>query len=122
MATEIYAGRVSDFTDGRRALVQVDGHDVFVLRHDGRFFAYENVCPHMGGPVGEGVVIGKVEALLDADRAQHGEQFSTDEFHLVCPWHGYEYEIETGRCAANPRLHLWKFETVEREGEVYVIA
>jgi len=122
MAIEIFAGRASDFANGQRAMVRIDDHDVFVFERNGRFYAYENVCPHMGGPVGEGMLIGKVEAVLDEDRAQVRERFSSDEIHIVCPWHGYEYDIETGRCAANPRMRLWKFETIEREGEVYVIA
>src|SRR4051812_19622966 len=65
MATEVYAGRVEDYTDGRRVMVSINGRDVFVFERAGRFYAFENNCRHMGGPVGEGMLIGKVETILD---------------------------------------------------------
>ena len=120
MPTEVYAGRVTDFEDGRRTLVEVDGREVFVFERDGRFFAFENVCRHMGGPVGEGMLIGKVEAILDDENRHLGDRFSTSEIHIVCPWHGWEYDIETGICAADRRIRLRRFEATTRAGEVYV--
>jgi nitrite reductase/ring-hydroxylating ferredoxin subunit len=120
MPTEVYAGRITDFEDGRRALVDVDGREVFVFERDGRFYAFENVCRHMGGPVGEGMLIGRVEAILDDENRHLGDRFSTTEIHIVCPWHGWEYDIETGICAADRRIRLRRFEATTREGEVYV--
>jgi nitrite reductase (NADH) small subunit len=122
MATEIQVGRVDDFTDGRRVMIQVGGRDVFVFEREGRFFAFENRCLHMGGPVGEGMLIGKVEAVLDENRALVRERFSTSDIHIVCPWHGWEYDIDTGVCAADRRIRLRRFEAVQRGEDVYVIA
>ena len=51
-----------------------------------------------------------------------GERFSETEPHIVCPWHGWEYDLRTGRCAADPRFALRRYEVVCREGEVYVRA
>jgi nitrite reductase/ring-hydroxylating ferredoxin subunit len=120
MPTEVYAGRVEDFTEGRRALVSIENREVFVFERAGRFYAFENVCRHMGGPVGEGVLIGKVEAVLDETGRHLGDRFSTTEIHIACPWHGWEYDIETGVCAADRRIRLRRYEAVARGGEVYV--
>jgi nitrite reductase/ring-hydroxylating ferredoxin subunit len=122
MATELLVGRVGDFADGRRVMVRVDDRDVFVFEHNGRFHAFENVCRHMGGPVGEGILMGKVEAVLDENRAWVRDRFSTTEIHIVCPWHGWEYDIETGECAANRRIKLRRYEAVQRGEDVYVVA
>jgi nitrite reductase/ring-hydroxylating ferredoxin subunit len=122
MTAEIRVARVSDLADGQRAMVQVDGHDVFVFERGGRYYAFENVCRHMGGPVGEGILMGKVEAVLDDEQRLLHERFSTSEIHLVCPWHGWEYDIETGECAANRRIRLRRYEAVQRGEDVYVIA
>jgi nitrite reductase (NADH) small subunit len=122
MATEIRAGRVDDFVDGRRVMLSIDGRDVFVFERAGRFYAFENRCRHMGGPVGEGMLIGKVEAVLDENRAHVRDRFSTTEIHIACPWHGWEYDIETGECAANRRIRLRRFEAVQRGEDVYVVA
>jgi nitrite reductase/ring-hydroxylating ferredoxin subunit len=40
--------------------------------------------------------------------------------HIVCPWHGYEYKLETGECAADKKLKLRRYEVIERDGGVYV--
>lgn len=122
MASDIHVGRVADFSDGRRVMIQVGGRDVFVLEREGRFYAFENRCRHMGGPVGEGMLIGKVEAILDEEKRLVRERFSTDEIHIVCPWHGWEYDIETGVCAADPRIRIRRYEAVRRGEDVYVIA
>ena len=117
---DVRIGAATDFDDGDRRLVTVGGVDVMVFRHRERFYAFENRCRHSGGPVGEGVLIGKVEAILSADGEFVGERFSDDEVHLVCPWHGWEYEIETGACAGDPSLRLRRFDAFEREGSVFV--
>jgi nitrite reductase/ring-hydroxylating ferredoxin subunit len=122
MAKEIRVGRVSDFADGKRVMVEVDGREVFVLEREHRFHAFLNVCAHMGGPVGEGILIGKVEAVLGDGREFLRERFSTTEMHLVCPWHGWEYDLQTGVCAANPRFKLLKFEVVQRGEDIFVVA
>ena len=122
MSNEIHVGTVTDFSDGKRAMVRIDGRDVFVFERDGRFHAFENVCPHMGGPVGEGILIGKVEAILGDNQEVVRERFSTEEIHLVCPWHGWEYDIETGECAANRKFRLRRYEAVQRGEDVYVVA
>lgn len=122
MANEVFVGRVQDFTDGRRVMVTVGSREVFVFERDGRFHAFENVCRHMGGPVGEGMLVGKVEAVLDEDGALLRERFSTTEIHIACPWHGWEYDIETGVCAADPRIRLRRFDAITRGDEVYVSA
>ena len=91
-----------------------------VFRVGGAYHAYQNRCAHQGGPVCEGLVLGRVEAVLGADKEVVQERFSETEIHLVCPWHGYEYAIDTGRCVAEPRLSLRSFKVVERDGGVYV--
>ena len=47
-------------------------------------------------------------------------KFSEEHTHIVCPWHGYEYDIETGAFPANRKMRLRKFEVTLRDGDVYV--
>jgi nitrite reductase (NADH) small subunit len=122
MSSGIHVGRVSDLVDGQRLLVRIDDRDVFVFEREGRLYAFENLCRHMGGPVGEGNLIGKVESVLDETGAHIRDRFSQTEIHNVCPWHGWEYDIETGECAANRRLKLRRYEAVQRGEDIYVIA
>lgn len=120
-ATEVLVGTRDDFAEDGRRIVTVRGIDIGVLQHDGRFYAYENRCVHMGGPVCEGRVLGKVEAVLDSDKAVLSERFSEAEVHLICPWHGYEYDLATGECAVDRRLRLRRFDVIEKGDEIYVL-
>lgn len=113
-------GSVEDFTEDTRKRFTGGGREIVVLRHAERFYAFENVCLHMGGPVAEGLLIGKVETLLDDNMCDLGDVFREDTIHLVCPWHGWEYDLETGVFAGNPRRKLRTYQTSVREGNVYV--
>src|SRR5581483_5098395 len=93
---EVLVGSVHEFDDETRKIVMNRGKEIAVFQRAGRFYAFENRCLHMGGPVGEGMLIGKVEAVIGSDGCWLGERFSEDEIHLVCPWHGWEYDIADG--------------------------
>jgi nitrite reductase/ring-hydroxylating ferredoxin subunit len=119
--TEVLVGTRADFADDGRRIVTARGFDIGVLLHAGRFYAYENRCVHQGGPVCEGRVLGKVEAVLGTDKSLLSERFSETELHLICPWHGYEYDLATGECAVDRRRRLRRFEVVEKGDEIYVV-
>lgn len=119
--TEILVGARSDFAGETRRVVAVGDTEVGVIFHQDQFFAYENRCVHQGGPVCEGRIMGRVEAVLADDKTLIGERFSDTETHLVCPWHGYEYDLATGECAADRRLRLRRYDVVVRGEEVYVV-
>ena len=55
---------------------RLDGHAIAVFQHDGRFRALGNACNHKGGPLCDGRMRGE---------------------YVVCPWHGWEYSVVTGR-------------------------
>lgn len=119
---EHHAGTVADFANGVRRFLVVDGTEVGVIEHDGELHAFANVCPHQGGPVCEGLIVGKVEEVLDEQRRLLASRFSTDRIHLVCPWHGMEFDLRTGRCAPDPRRRLRRYDVVRRGDDVYVLA
>ena len=96
------------------------GVEVGVFRVHGKLVAYENRCRHQGGPVCTGAVMGKLEAVLGPGGTILEERFSEDELHLVCPWHGWEYDLATGECAADRRITLRAFDVREEDGQVYV--
>jgi nitrite reductase (NADH) small subunit len=119
---EIHVGSFPDFDGDQRKMVVVDGREIVVIRHAGQFFAYENLCLHMGGPVCEGLLIPKVEAIVTPDGQIKGERFVEAEMHIVCPWHGWEYDLATGEFMGDRRKRLRKFATEQRGDDVYLIA
>lgn len=71
---------VSEIAEGRARMVEAGGDRIAVFKHENRLSAVSNTCRHQGGPLGEGRVINGC---------------------IVCPWHGYEYDVLTG-CAPSP--------------------
>lgn len=78
----------------------------FVVKKNGRYFAYHNLCKHL--PV-----------TLDL---HDGAFFTHDKAHLQCHMHGAMYEMETGFCVAGPcqgtRLNILPL--VEEETQIVV--
>jgi nitrite reductase/ring-hydroxylating ferredoxin subunit len=103
---EVVIGDAATFPNPGRKVVEVDGSAVGVFCHDGKFTAFENVCPHMGGPVCQGKIIARVQELIAQDKTSLGLAFSKDQTNVACPWHGYEFDISTGQHQGNPRLRL----------------
>jgi nitrite reductase/ring-hydroxylating ferredoxin subunit len=113
-------GRTSDFKNGDRRIVFLGETEIGVFRDNNEFFAYSNTCVHQGGPACEGLIIAKVEEKLMPDKTSRGLYFSDAETHFVCPWHGYEYDLRTGECAADRKLKLRRYEVVQKGDDLYV--
>jgi nitrite reductase/ring-hydroxylating ferredoxin subunit len=117
---DVFVARLAEFPDGERRIVKSGAHEIGVFHWQGEFYAYANMCLHQGGPACEGVIMHKVEDVLGADRTWLGQKFSEQTVHFVCPWHGYEYDIKTGECAADRRLRLRSYKVVRRGEEIFV--
>lgn len=106
--------------EGERIVVQIGDVSVGVFRTSRGLRAYENVCAHQGGPVCQGRIVPRVREVLDHDMRVIGQDFDEDEMHVVCPWHGAEYRIDTGEHATIPHIALRRYEVDESEGQIYV--
>lgn len=113
-------GPVTEFTEEDRKIVTVGRERIVVLCHNGEFFALSGVCAHMGGPVAEGLILGKVEGVVNVDGRYLGDRFADDTPHLICPWHGWEYDLRTGESACLPTIGLKTYETEIRDEHVYL--
>ena len=108
--------------EGERLLATVNGREVGVFRIHGELRAWENRCPHQRGPVCTGILIGRTELVLADDKTVVREERSEDVIHIACPWHGWEFDIDTGVCWALPIARLRAVEIYEHDGEVYARA
>lgn len=113
-------GLASEFEEGAKRLVSVDGVDIGIFRLGGALHAWRNVCPHQGGPVCQGRIFQRVVDDLGPDMQLHGRAYDETQLHIVCPWHGAEFNIRTGQHAGIPDLKLTRVELSERDGKVVV--
>ena len=117
---EVFVTEASALNEGERKVVPFGDTEVGVYRVKGKLYAYENRCAHQGGPACEGLLMPKVEEVLAPDKTYQHMRFNYDEWHIVCPWHAWEYDVTTGECVADRRFHLRKYQVVERDGKIFV--
>jgi nitrite reductase/ring-hydroxylating ferredoxin subunit len=117
-------GASDDVPERGRLVVEIGGPagpvTVGVFRFDGRLYAWENRCAHQGGPACQGRIVSRVRECLDDERRSLGLRFEEDTMHMVCPWHGFEYDVTTGRHPGRPGLALRSFPVTEEEGRIRV--
>jgi nitrite reductase/ring-hydroxylating ferredoxin subunit len=90
-------GPARELPPGSRKLVDIDGRAIVIFNINGELFALLNRCPHQGGNLSEGRLIGLVEATEPGvyRYSRHGEI-------LRCPWHGWEFDVRTGKSRCDP--------------------
>jgi nitrite reductase/ring-hydroxylating ferredoxin subunit len=118
--TDFNIGPVSAFSDPGRKVVEIDGVEIGVFQIKGEFKAYQNICPHLGGPVCQGRLLPRAQENFGDDRKSLGITFSKDEMNIVCPWHGYEYSIHSGRHQGNDKLRLRPVAVRIIDGDVHL--
>lgn len=95
----VSVGRADAFGPGGH-FVKVEGRHVALFRLDDGFHALDNLCLHHAGPLCEG----------DID--------ARDE--VTCPWHGWSYEIRTGRLVQDPTIGVSRHDVRVVDGEVHI--
>ncbi len=90
---------VADIPEKRARMVCLSGERVAIFKYEGKICAVSNVCQHQNGPLGEGKIV-----------------FGC----ITCPWHGYQYQPDTG---ASPPPFVEKVPTFNvrvKNGRVFV--
>ena len=108
-----------DVLEGGRVVVDVDGIEIGIFRLGREALRLGEPLRPCRRALCQGKLMNRVVERLDAGKRSLGDDFS-DELHIVCPWHGYEYDVRTGEHPADSRLRLRPVEVEEREGEIVV--
>lgn len=72
---------------------------VALFNVDGEYFALDGVCPHQGGPLGQGSLSGCI---------------------VTCPWHGWQFDVSTGQHQTSASLVHPQFAIKIENDEVFV--
>ena len=119
--TKVRVGSKIDFSHVDRRLFDVGGTEVGIFRLDTKLVAYENRCPHQGGPVCQGRILGKVHEIIDSAGRSQGMTFCADRMQVACPWHAYEFDLRTGEHHGDPKVRLRPIEVIEEGEDVYLL-
>jgi nitrite reductase/ring-hydroxylating ferredoxin subunit len=74
-----------DIPEDEGRTIAAGGKTLALFNRGGTFYAIDNTCAHRGGPLGEGELDGTT---------------------VICPWHGWRYDITTGAAAINPAIRV----------------
>ena len=110
---------VSEIPHGQRKIVTIAGRSIGIFNVNGVYYAVRNSCPHQGGELCLGPTVG----LATAERP--GEiHYSREGEILRCPWHGWEFDLATGRSVFDPnrtRVKSYPVEVEELQAETYPV-
>lgn len=86
-----------ELPDGSGQAVELDGRCVALFHVAGEYFALDNICPHRGASLAGGAL---------------------DRGKVICPWHGWEFDLRTGNLAMSEGVAVYRVEI--RGEEVWV--
>lgn len=95
----VRAAKKDEIPPGTIREFQLDGKNVAIANVDGKFFVINNVCLHRGGPLGQGELEGKV---------------------VTCPWHGWQYDVTSGKATMNPAVGVETYAIELRGDDLFV--
>jgi len=108
-------GSAADLERDGRVVARVGGREVGVVAEAGGVHGIRNRCPHHGGPLCLGTVRERVAG-------GPGVYELAGRRVLRCPWHGWEFDLETGACLDDPSLCAAVYPARLEDGRVLIQA
>jgi len=93
------AAKVSEIPPGSIKEVRIAGQPIAMANVGGTFYAINGTCLHRGGPLGQGQLEGTV---------------------VTCPWHGWQFDVTTGKAVMNPSVGVECLRAQVQGDEVFV--
>jgi 3-phenylpropionate/trans-cinnamate dioxygenase ferredoxin subunit len=90
--------RADEIPEGGRTIVEAGGREIGIYKLKGRFHALLNRCPHLGGPLCKGGVVSEIYAPVPGD-----VRGDASKLFVTCPWHNWEFDVETGQSYWSPK-------------------
>lgn len=90
---------LDDIAEGSGREFTVAGRIVAVYRTASEVYAIDGICAHAGGPLGKGMLRGCI---------------------VTCPWHGWQFDVSTGRHCLTPHIAQTKFPCKVEAGQILV--
>ena len=95
---------MKDLPTNSHKAVTVNGKEILLFNIDGVISAIGNICLHKGGPLSEGKIERKYEG----------------SYYITCPWHGWEYNVKTGKAPAGYEDQQAVYDVLVKDGKIFV--
>jgi nitrite reductase (NADH) small subunit len=107
-------GSSRDIPPGSMKIVPVGKFGVGVYNVSGEFYAVTNYCPHRGAPL----CLGSVTGAAVAGEGSYEVLWEHEGEIVRCPWHGWEFEIASGKARYFPRRGVKTYAVTVEDGTV----
>lgn len=107
---------VGEIPVGEWKIIKIKGREIGIYNRNGIYYGIRNVCPHQQAELCRGTVSG-----TNLESKPHEYIFGMEEGVLSCPWHGWEFSLETGESLFDPERYRVKTYEVQVEGERVVL-
>jgi nitrite reductase (NADH) small subunit len=114
--TDFVVGPVEGLPEGSSKIIPVGRFGIGVFNTNGTYHALLNYCPHAGAPVCVGYVVGTTRWTGEG----YDMLWEREGEILRCPWHGWEFEIESGRTLTEPVKRVKRYPVRVENGNVIV--
>lgn len=82
--------KLAELAPGESRIVDVNGQELAIFNVNGEYHVLSNICPHVGGPLGDGALDGE---------------------DVICPWHGWRFNVTHGGNALGTKpAHVFRSE------------
>lgn len=121
MSERIHVGSLDDFEEDAPVRLEVEGREICIVNDGESVYALGNRCQHRLGPLHKGEVANEVgEDIENAPSGQRPELVYEDNKVLVCPWHGWEYDLATGKHAGDDDYGVPSYNVTVDGNDVFV--
>ena len=108
--------KVVEIPKGTRKIIQIEGRSIGVYNVDGEFFALHNYCPHQGAELCKGPICGTT-----LESPVYEFIYGRDQEIVRCPWHGWEFDLKTGKSLFSERVRARSYQIEVYNGSIGII-
>ena len=111
--------KADEFQVGARRILKVGGREIGVFHTQAGLFAVRNSCPHQAAPLCLGRVTGTTLPSMPGEYV-----WGMDGQVLRCPWHGWEFDLQTGAGLYDPYRHerVATYQVAVEDGDIVLYA
>ncbi|MBI3921891.1 MAG: non-heme iron oxygenase ferredoxin subunit [Armatimonadetes bacterium] len=99
MPAFVKVAEVGELSPGDCKHVELDSDEIALFNVEGEYYALHGICPHQGGPLGDGYTDGEV---------------------VSCPWHGWQFNVKSGQSPMIPGISVQSYPVRIEGGEIQV--
>ncbi|MFD0958378.1 Rieske (2Fe-2S) protein [Paenibacillus chungangensis] len=100
---------------GTYKIIQINGSSIGLYNVKGEYFAVSNYCPHQGAELCKGIVCG---TTLDSEVYEF--IYGRDQEILRCPWHGWEFDLKTGKSLFSDKVRVRSYPVSVENGQISI--